>query len=524
MPVSETMKRAFVQYPSLADEMIAQTWLEALEADDAVQRTDAQRLVDWMNRDKEQIKEHLIAEAVKVFDADIRTKWNFPVINAVPRTIKRLSQAYRLPPERELTDKAGDVIPKTNTKAYDNLKRLYEAFDPNSRLKDSDRYGTLLNTVHLEVVPRNKGIDWDLRLRPTTTVLQHPDDFRDFIKFAHYWEAVDPDTESLDRYKGWIYWSEEEHYLIREDSRAKIGMSREDASNPYRDKDGLGVIPVVTIRKLEQDDYWGRFGSDLVDIVELANIQLGNLYRTGLIQTAGIPILINCNTTSGQTITLGPSDPISANDVTKDDVEPAIKFAHPEPDIEGVMKFVDWMNKTAGAAEGLPPSAWALDEKRMSGFAKYLDNLELLENREDELETWERIETNLFEKSRIVFNRWAKDWGKKPIDETLGLKVTFPAIQFPEAPKEKAERLIAEFGAGINDPVNYFMEAEGLTEADATAKATKIATNLAKLKRAGAGSALKDLLGGKNIPPELAGEVEEEGAAAEAGEGENGEG
>jgi len=505
MPVGEIVKRIFTTDYENAQKVIARTWLDTLEASDKADRDYAQRLLDWYNRDKDEIKKYMQDLAVKTFANEVREQWHFPVINGVPRTIKRLSQAYREPPERELLDAEGEVIPRSKTDMYDQLKRLYEQFDPNSKLKDLDRYGTLLNTVHFEVVPRGKGIDWDIRLRPKVTVLQDPDNYLDFSKFAHYWAAVDPDSETLKKFTGWVYWTEDEHYLIRQD-KVFVGMTMPDGSNPYRDGEGAPVIPIVTLRKIEQDDYWGNFGADMVSAMEFANLQLANLYETGLIQTRGIPLLINCGMKSGNVITLGPRDPIAVDNVTKDDIAPDVRFVSPDPDIKEVMDFVDWLVKEIGATYGLPASAWSLEEKRMSGYAKYLDNLELLEGREDEIDMWAAIEADAFEKSRVVYNTWAKQWGAKPIDEELSLKVTFPKTKFPESPKEKAERLAAEFAAGLSSPVDYFMEEEGLDEEAALEKALKIAKHNAEIKRAGPAQALREQFGNGSLPPELTGE------------------
>jgi hypothetical protein len=451
----------------------------------------------------------MIEHAVRTFADEVRADWHFPTINAVPRTVNRLSQAYREPPERELLDADGKVIPKSKTEKYDQLKRLYEQFDPNVKFRSMDRFGTVLNTAHFEVVVRGKAIDWDIHLRPKVTVLQHPDNYLDFIKFAYQWGAINPEHETLKEFEGWIYWTEDEHYMIRTD-KVKVGLTREDSSNPYRDKDDNGVIPIVTIRKIEQDEYWGRFGADLVHTVELMNLQLGTLYESGLLETHGIPIIKNCKLTSGAIVKLGRRNPIVVDDLTTDDKDPSIEFAKPEPDIEDMMAFCDWLIKEVGATYGLPPSAWALEEKRMSGYAKHLDNMELLEMREDELSMWERAEIDAFEKSRLVYNTWASEWGAKEIDKDMTLKATFPDTKFPESPKEKAERLLAEFQAGINSPVQYFIETEGLTEEEAVKKAIKLAQHNAQVRRAGAGAALKEAIGDEDLPPELLGEEGEE--------------
>jgi len=489
------VKRLFETDYENAAELVDKIWRENLEANDKLERDAAKRLLDYYNRDRDEMLKHIKKAAKKTFSDEINEVWQWPFINGVPRTVKRLSQAYRDVPVRELV--RGDKILPTDDKAYDQLARLYKNFDPNAKLKDADRYSTLLNTTHIEVVPRNGSVDWDFRLRPKVTVLEDPNNYLDFIKFAYELSIINPET--LAKRDGWVYWSEEEHFFLGTD-RIKVGMSSsdpKDTTNPYRDRDKKQIIPIVTIRKIEQDEYWGKYGADLVDAIEAASLQLGNLWENGFLQTHGIPVGTNLGTKSGQTVTTGPRDGFFAENVTKDDVQPSLEFAKPDPDIDRMMNLIDWFIKQTGATYGLPPSAWALDETRMSGIAKFLDNLELLESREDEIAMWQKIEQDLFEKSRIVFNTWAKN-GEK-IDMDLSLRVTFPQASFPESPTEKVERFLVESQAGLTSAVEWFMEEEGLDEEQAREKAQRIAKDNSELRRAGYEGITRQIMGDTGV-------------------------
>lgn len=498
MSFNTWIKRIFSTDIANAKYETDKVWREALQGNESTEQAAAKRLLDYYNRDRTEMLKHIQAAAKKTFGSEINNVWQFPFINGVPRTIKRLSQAYRDPPVRELV--RGDKVLATDDKAYEQLDRLYANLDPNAKLKNADQYSTLLNTTHVEVVPRNGSVDWDFRLRPKTTILEDPNNYLEFIKLAYSFAIVNPDT--LERREGWVYWSAEEHFFLGTD-KLKVGMSNEDPNNldnPYRDRDKNQVIPIVTIRKVEQDEYWGRYGADLVDAIEAANLQLANLWENGFLQTHGIPIGTNLGTKEGETIQTGPREGFFQENMTKDDLPADLKFAKPDPDIKEMMDLIDWYIKQTGATYGLPPSAWALDETRMSGIAKFLDNLELLESREDEVAMWQRIEQDLFEKSRIVYNTWVKDSAK--IDMDLELQVTFPQTSFPESPTEKIQRFLVELQAGLTSPVEWFIEEEGLDEQQARDKAKRIAKDNSELKRAGYEGLTKQIMADSGVSEE----------------------
>jgi hypothetical protein len=63
-------------------------------------RTAAQRLIDWYQRDRLKIEMYIRAQAAVTF-GDRTKEWQIPVINGVPRTIRRLAMTYASPPERK---------------------------------------------------------------------------------------------------------------------------------------------------------------------------------------------------------------------------------------------------------------------------------------------------------------------------------------------------------------------------------------------------------------------------------------
>jgi hypothetical protein len=462
MGVGILVKRIFETSPVLPAAVTQAAFLDALEKKDSAERINAQRLINWYNRDRDEIVLHLKEAAGK--KVENVEDWSFPVINGVPRTIKRLSTVYKDPPTRDYF--VGDKPAPEAT--LEKIDKMYSRIDLDKKMVTLDRWSTLLNTVHAELVFRKGYIDIDVRLRPSVVIVPDPEDFLEFAAFAYRWEPMDPET--LEPVKGWVYWTEEMHLFITGAGKM-VGMSNKEGTNPYKDPEsGEPLIPVVTVRKIEDiQDYWGRFGADLVDAQEAANVELGNMWETMGLQTHGWPVITNFGLPEGAVVKMGPKHPLVANKVTKEDHPPNVAFPKPDPDLGAVREVLDWFLRLNASAYGLPPSAWSLDEQALSGFSKFMDNIELLEAREEAVPQWQKIEADIFKKARIVYNYNAPD--KDKIPEEVKLKVTFPKPRIPESPTEEATRWALAIKSDLASLVDYFMGKEGLDRDSATERA-----------------------------------------------------
>jgi hypothetical protein len=133
----------------------------------------------------------------------------------------------------------------------------------------------------------------------------------------------------------------------------------------------------------------------------------------------------------------------------------------------------------------MPASAFSKDEKDLSGFAKFIDNIELLENREEEVPMWAMIESELFKKSVMVWNEWAEEGSKMP--DGVSLQSTFKAVSFPQSPTEQMEELALEIQNGVNSPSHFIAERDGISLDKATEKAKEYAQANKELKQASSG-------------------------------------
>lgn len=483
--IFEMLGKVFGTDPAGPADMIKLSWLSKLDKDEKTARDEAQTLLDWYQGDKDKIVAFIKKAAGTTFDAEDLAEWQWVILNGVKRTIRRLATAYKEAPERKLVDKDGNVL-KDGHPAYAIYEAMFKGMDMDKKMKEVDRMATFFNTVHVEVVHRKGAIDWDLKLRPISFVVADPEDAFQPYKFAYEWNLQDPET--LDRRDGWVVWTEEHHKWVGTNN-AWFGISDEDGSNPYE-----GQMPIVVVRKEEHGDYWGEpLGAAIVDEFQQLSLQLSNMWENGFMQTHGQPFGVNLGVPEGTTFRSGPKKPWLVDGVGKDKVPPSLSFPKPEVDIEKVIALLDWFLKAEGATKSLPPSAWSGEEKDLSGVAKKIDNMELMEVREEELPMWVDVEEELFQKSVMVWNRWPdlRD-GQPEFPEDITLQVVHQPVTFPEATADKLTNLKVATDLNVDSPVHFIAREEGISLDEAMDKVLEIVEANQKIKKA-KGPSLTDM-------------------------------
>jgi hypothetical protein len=444
----------------------------------STQRLDGERLADYYYRRGARIREWVKARAAETFGAET-TDWQFPPINGVPRAIHQLATSYTTPPQR-LYHRGGKAVPKGVLEA---IKTMYGGMDLDRKMRQVDRLTALYNTVLVEVVMRHGAIEFDVHTPARTAV---EPELADYLLPGRVVVGLWPEpvgasarTQTLQP-TAFLVWSPTEHYLIDRAGRLQPVMGGADGGNPYAEeaaqlREAAVPFPVVTVRREEADDFWGRYGADLVDGFEHVAVQLANAWHNLFMQGHGQPVAINLGLAgkpgaAGGKFLTGPNHPIAVDGVTKDEVQPNLTFAKPDLQIDKVQGFLDWYIRENGSTFGQPPSAWSMDSKAESGFAKLVDNLELMEARDQALAGYEKAERQLFEWARVVWNKYGPG-PKVPMD--VELDVLFSAVEFPESPQEEAQAWTSRSALGLASPVDYLMRKHKLQSREAAMELAK---------------------------------------------------
>lgn len=482
---------------AMAGRAVQMAWLKKLVQDEKDKRDNAQRLLDWYNKATDEIKDYIRTAAKRTFDPEeVDNEWQVVIVNGVKRMINRVSMAYADPPDRVLIDANGDPI--DDPKILQIYSDMFKGMDINKKMRECDRMASLFNTLHLEIVPRAGAIDWDLKLRPISFVVPDPQNIFKPLRFAYEMNLLDPDT--LATRDGYVLWTPEKHVWVSEGMK-EYGISLEDGSNPYSP-----VMPIVVIRKEEKDDYWGDpLGQDVVDAFEQMSLQVSNMWENLFMQTHGQPFGINLGLPEGTKLRTGPKKPIMVDGVSKDKIPPSLSFPKPDPDITKVYEACDWFLNITSGARGLPPGAWSSEEKDLSGYAKMIDNMELLEMREEELWAWADVEEDGFEKSKMVWNRWPQINGGRLMPDWVHLQVQFKPVSFPEDPTEKIIRVKQEIGINVNSPAHYLASERGMPLEQAIEEVKRISQINREIRAAGGSPDLSGLIRNQAVEPGLEG-------------------
>jgi len=333
-------------------------------------------------------------------------------VNLTKKLINRISLVYKNPPIREVEHEA-----------YYDLTQ-----DKDWKLKNLERIHNLLGTMAVHIVWE----DGKFRYNPVINFVPVMDPYNPLkpvgITYPLNKATADWRNTEEDIY---AYWSAEQHYLY--DSSGKIIKVNDDNVNPY------GVLPFAFIQPTHMvDEFWNDGAMDIA----LGNKQI-DIAMTMLqhhIRTAGGQFVIE-GRVDANNIQLGLNKVVVIDEGTMSNVSSNTDISNIKDGIEFQLKTIAF-NNNLNFDFGLSGSK--------SGVALKIENLELLEAREDEVEKWRRAEKEIYDIERQIL---AVETNTQLAD---GLSVDFAEINFPDLDKER-EEWDWKFKHGLADKVDYLM-------------------------------------------------------------------
>ena len=228
-----------------------------------------------------------------------------------------------------------------------------------------------------------------------------------------------------------VYWSAEHHYMF--DSSGTIIKVNEDNINPY------GVLPFVFIQPTHMvDEFWNEGAMD----ISLGNKQI-DLAMTMLqhhIRTAGGQFVIE-GRVDANNIQLGLNKVVVVDEGTMSNISSNTSINDIKEGIEFQLKTISF-NNNLNFDFGLSGSK--------SGVALKIENLELLEAREDEVEKWRRMEKEMYTIEKQILETETK----AKLSDTMS--VDYTEVNFPDFDRER-EEWDWKFKHGIADRYDYLM-------------------------------------------------------------------
>lgn len=377
---------------------------------DLARRNIQEWLYNYYQGGKFEITEYLKQNIIKVLGREIvdDDEWLYDWINITKKMIDRQSVIYLDTPIRYfLSESELEEAPKTE---------YFESILPvnqNSIDKKAHRFAKLFNTSLTQVYFDKNSGKIGMRVEPSHKYKLEVDDNDPYLITQVSYEKYFKNNEGKDELYT-VVWTKDAHY--KEDKagvRSPVG-DNEDEINPFKNKDGEGVLPFPDLMIAEGEDIWGEGQSDLVNVNEIVNFLLTFLLNDSIILgSSGTLLAINLGLNQkGLTednirekkVRVGRRHPLQVENVRTDMQAPDLRYVSSEPLIVEIQNAVDYRIKQIAVLKGLNPNTILSTVKDTSDYQKMMDALEQIEIRKDDVEPCRIYETKRFEIIRAVNN------------------------------------------------------------------------------------------------------------------------
>lgn len=466
--------------PVVSLEMVQQSIMRARLEANAARKQEACRRLDYYKGDQLDHLDRVLREQFKHPDK-LRLQKQFT--NVVRRIINEVSVVYKNPPQRRLM-RAGNPVDGPAAEAY---QKMLEGARMDAVLKKANRYTNLLCTIGVQVVWRNDRVELDILTPDILNVVQDPRD--PTVAAGVIIEQTFADTVALEgpgnpygARKLFIAWTPAEHQVFDDQATVRSDLANAEGANPY------ALIPIVWFRNEHPDGFfWNEGGQDLMNAQDAINVKLTYLNQLLKMQAFSIPVLVGTAPKGG--ITIDPSVYLEiplADSIDKG--QPDFKFVSPNPKIAEVLEAMKEDVRRICDDWGLSPESFKLSGTPSSGLSLKIQNVRLLERREDDVQLYADYEKELFKIMRVVHNVHAA--GKSKIPEDAELSINFAELSFPEDPAAEDQRWVTRIGQNVASRAQWLMaiDSDIKTEEEAIARLEEIA----EVNRKTRGSSMAD--------------------------------
>ena len=347
------------------------------------------------------------------FDGSLQEEIPLYPVNMTSRLINRISLVYKDAPIRTVE----------NDK-YEELSIM-----KNSKMKYFERIHNLLGTTAIQIgwqddrfkyqpiINFQPIFDYDDPLKPVAITYLLPKATADVYSYS------EPDM--------FMYWDKDNHFIF--DEKGKIISVNDDDVNPY------GILPFVFVQPVTMiDEFWNEGAMD----IPLANCQV-DIAMTMLqhhIRSAGGQWVVEGRIDANE-VQLGLNKILAVEGGTVSNISAGVN-------IESIMSGIKFQLQQVAQNHHITFDFGMSGSK--SGIALRMENLELLEAREDEVEKWKFIEKEMYSIEKAIAE----------VEATVNLpddmKINYDEVDFPDAEMEMQE-WEWKFKHGLADRIDYLM-------------------------------------------------------------------
>ena len=347
------------------------------------------------------------------FDGSLQDEIPLYPVNMTSRLINRISLVYKDAPIREIEN--------------DNYFDL--TMMKNVKMKHFERMHNLLGTMAVQVGWHNDRFKYQpiINFEPIFS----PDDPLNPIAITYLLPKATADLYSQSTPDEFMYWDAENHFIFNE--KGKITSINDDNINPY------GVLPFIFMQPVTMiDEFWNEGAMD----IPMANRQV-DIAMTMLqhhIRSAGGQWVVEGRIDANE-VQLGLNKILAVEGGTVSNISAGVN-------IESIMSGIKFQLQQVAQNHHITFDFGMSGSK--SGVALRMENLELLEAREDEVEKWKFAEKQIYNIERII----AQVEAGVILPEMM--KINYDEVEFPDADMEMKE-WEWKFKHGLADKVDYLM-------------------------------------------------------------------
>ena len=388
--------------------------------------------------------------------------------NIVKPIINETSMVYRSGARRTLIRNDGDEIEPKLFELWQNIQNTsrYDAV-----MKTVNRMVNLCGTVLVKPSFRNNSIRLDIITPNLVDIVQDDDDPTQANAISYIRPATQTYIENYGQSKSLQivihYWDDERYLRISPNGEILDNPANPDGINPY------GLLPFVRFtNQVPLDNFFVEGGDDLIIAQDNINIKLTQLNYLVKMQSFSVPVLIGYR--GPEKITISPGKPIIVPlGSVSEQGEPDFHFETPNPQIGELIKLIENEIIRIFRAYGIGSADFSLQGEAKSGFAIVMENLKLLESRENELPFYEDGEEEMFEIIKRVWNYHSPylpaghPFRGVKFPDDVHLQVSVNDISLPKPTSEEVAEWKFMFEHKLATPIDYLMRRYKLSEQEA---------------------------------------------------------
>lgn len=253
----------------------------------------------------------------------------------------------------------------------------------------------------------------------------------------------------------YTYWSAEEHYRLEANGNKTAIGNNSNYLNPFK------KIPVSIYRDKIGTDFWGEPNIALYTYQMLHTMKLSDNERGEFYYKFPIGFALNLPIKTGQK--MSPGYLINTENKNPDQTVD-LRFVNTGTDWSQIRENEQQRKESFMVNQKLPASSVSAEVKVLSGYAKNMDELELVESRLEDKGNVINFAYDLLENTLLMAKYYKlikKEYKRKSIT------VQLQEVKSYETESDKWMRREKEMALGMSDVVDFIMEDEDCTEAEA---------------------------------------------------------